>query len=198
MPKGLKPQILSQLRESSRVLAATTRLAPQIARAAEILNAAYRKGRKALVFGNGGSASDAQHFAAELVGRFARNRPPLPALALTVNASDLTAIANDFGFEDIFSRQLEAHGQEGDVAVAISTSGNSPNVLKAVAAARKLGLATVGLTGGSGGRLAGAVDVCVCVPSADIARIQEAHNAIIHLWCGFIEDALYEGSPKAH
>jgi len=197
MPKSLKPVIASQLRESSRVLAATARLAPRIAEAAELLLSAYRRGHKVLVFGNGGSAADAQHFAGELVGRFTRNRPPLPALALTVNASDLTAIANDFGFAEVFARQLTAHARPGDAAVAISTSGDSPNVLRAVAAARKLGVATVGLTGARGGRLKDAVEVCIRVPSSAVARIQEAHGAIIHLWCGIIEDAIFKhpGGP---
>jgi len=198
MPKGPSPLIASQLRESSRVLAATARLAPRIAEAARLLLSAYRTGHKALIFGNGGSAADAQHFAAELVGRFERNRPPLPALALTVNSSDLTAIGNDFAFAEVFARQLEAHARAGDVAVAITTSGNSPNVLRAVAAARRLGLATVGLTGGQGGRLKDAVDVCVRVPAESVARVQEAHCAIIHVWCGMIEDGLFAASPKAH
>ena len=198
MPKSFQPAISSQLRESSRVLAATARLAPRIAQAAELLLAAYRGGHKVLMFGNGGSASDAQHFASELVGRFPRNRPALPALALTVNASDLTAIGNDYGFTQIFSRQLEAHARPGDAAVAISTSGNSPNVLKAAAAARRLGLATIGLTGADGGALKDRVDVCIQVPSRQVARVQEAHGAIIHAWCEVIESALFAGSPRAH
>jgi D-sedoheptulose 7-phosphate isomerase len=198
MPRSLKPIVASHLRESSRVIAATASVAPQIAQAAELLLTAYRKGRKALIFGNGGSAAEAQHFAAELVGRFARNRPALPALALTVNSSDLTAIGNDFGFDDAFSRQIEAHARPGDVAVAMTTSGNSANVLKAVAAAKKMGLKTVGLTGAHGGRLKDAVNVCVRVPANDVARIQEAHAAVIHIWCSIIEDTLYATSPKAH
>ena len=151
-----------------------------------------------LVFGNGGSAADSQHFADELVGRYERNRPPLSALALTVNTSDLTSIANDFGYEEVFARQLEAHARPGDVAVGISTSGNSPNVLKALEAARKLGLKTVGLTGGSGGKLKDAVDLCVCVPSKTVARIQEAHITVLQILCGLVEDALFAEAPKAH
>jgi D-sedoheptulose 7-phosphate isomerase len=119
-------------------------------------------------------------------------------VALTVNTSDLTSIGNDFGFEEVFARQLEAHAKPGDIAVAISTSGNSANVLKAVAAAKKLGLLTLGLSGNSGGKLKGMVDLCVCVPSAKVARIQEAHITIIQSWCGAIEDALFPNAPKAH
>lgn len=198
MSKSLETTIKSQLRESSRAIAATARLAPRIAQAARILLAAYRRGNKALIFGNGGSASDAQHFAAELVGRFDRNRPPLPALALSANTSNITAIANDFGLDHMFSRQLEAQARPGDVAVAISTSGNSPNILHAAAKAKALGLSVIGLTGGKGGRLAAAADICLRVPTASTPRIQEAHIAIIHLLCGVIEDGLFPDSPRAH
>ena len=163
-----------------------------------MLVSAYAAGGKIMTFGNGGSACDAQNFADELVGRFERNRPPLPAVALTVNSSDLTSIANDFGYEEVFARQLTAHAKPGDIAVAISTSGNSPNVLRAAAAAKKLGLQTIGLTGASGGKLKAAVDLCVRVPSAKVARIQEAHIAIIQIWCGIIEDAMFPDAPKAH
>ena len=198
MPKALKALIASRLRESSRTLAAAARLTPEIAAAAELLLAAYRKGRKALVFGNGGSAADAQHFAAELVGRFERDRPALPALALTVNSSDLTAIGNDYGYDQVFVRQLEAQALPGDVAVAITTSGNSISVLKAAAAARRRKLTVIGLTGESGGRLKDLCDVCVRAPSTDTARIQEVHSAFIHAWCAAIESGLFPKSPKAH
>ena len=198
MPKALQALIASQLRESSRTLAATARLTPDIAAAARLLLNAYRKGRKALVFGNGGSAADAQHFAAELVGRFERDRPALPALALTVNTSDLTAIANDYGYDLVFARQLEAQARPGDVAVAITTSGNSANVLKAAAAARRRKVAVIGLTGAGGGRLQALCDVCVRVPATDTARIQEAHAAVIHAWCAALEAGLFPDSPKAH
>ncbi|MBI5629819.1 MAG: D-sedoheptulose 7-phosphate isomerase [Elusimicrobia bacterium] len=198
MPTNLKLKIASELKESSRVLSRTAALAPDLERAAQALIAAYRRGNKILSFGNGGSACDAQNFADELVGRFARNRPPLPALALTVNTSDLTSIANDFGYEQIFSRQLEAHAKPGDIAVAISTSGNSPNVLRGVETAAKLGLFTLGLSGQSGGRMKPLVDLCICVPSTTVARIQEAHIAVIQVWCGLIEEALFPKAPKAH
>jgi D-sedoheptulose 7-phosphate isomerase len=194
----LRETITGQLRESSRVLAATAKLAPDLEKAARTLVAAYKRGNKILSFGNGGSACDAQNFADELVGRFERNRPPLPALSLTVNTSDLTSIANDFGYENVFSRQLEAHAQPGDVAVAISTSGNSPNVLKAVASAKRLGLLSIGLTGRDGGKLKDQVDICIRVPSKTVARIQEAHITIIQIWCGIIEGSLFPDAPKAH
>jgi D-sedoheptulose 7-phosphate isomerase len=151
----------------------------------------FREGHKLLAFGNGGSASDAQHLCAELAGRYVRERPGLPALALTANTSDLTAIGNDYGFDRVFARLIEAHGSAGDVAVAISTSGNSRNVLEAVAAARQRGLATIGLCGRGGGKLAGCVDVPIAVPSENTARIQETHIAIIHVLCELVDDALF-------
>ncbi|MBI4676467.1 MAG: SIS domain-containing protein [Elusimicrobia bacterium] len=190
--------ISAQLRESSRVLAATAGQAPEIARAASILLAALRKGRRIITFGNGGSACDAQNFAAELVGRYARNRPPIDAVALTVNTSNLTAIANDFGYEEVFRRQLAALGRAGDAAVAISTSGDSPNVLLAVSAARRMGIRTIGLAGARGGKLKALVDVCVRVPSDTVARIQEAHITILQIWASIIEDALYPISRASH
>ncbi len=198
MTPDLRKTITSQLRDSSRVLAATAKLSPELEKAARALVAAYKRGNKILTFGNGGSACDAQNFADELVGRFERNRPPLPALSLTVNTSDLTSIANDFGYDQVFSRQLEAHARPGDIAVAISTSGNSKNVLKAAASARRLGLLVIGLTGEDGGKLKGFCDVCVRVPSKTIARIQEAHITIIQIWCGIIEGSLFPAAPKAH
>jgi D-sedoheptulose 7-phosphate isomerase len=198
MAAGLKARIASQLRDSSRVLASTARQAQLLEKAATSLIAAYKRGNKILSFGNGGSACDAQNFADELVGRFERNRPPLPALALTTNTSDLTSIANDFGYEKVFSRQLEAHAKPGDIAVAISTSGNSPNVLRAVESAKRMGLLVIGLTGDSGGKLKGLCDIAVCIPSKNVARIQEAHITVIQIWCGLIEDALFPDAPKAH
>ncbi len=155
--------------------------------AADVLVTAFGAGRKVLVCGNGGSAADAQHFAAELVGRFARERRAWPALALTTDTSILTAVANDHGFDRVFARQVEAHGQAGDVLVGISTSGGSRNVLAAVEAARARGLVTVGLTGCDGGALARAVDVHVNVPSASTARVQEVHITLLHVLCDLVE-----------
>lgn len=194
----MKKTIVDQLKDSGRVITATAKLAPTLEKAGQALVACYRRGNKIMTFGNGGSACDAQNFADELVGRFDRNRPPLPAVSLTVNSSDLTSIANDFGYENVFARQLEAHAKPGDIAVGISTSGNSPNVLKAVDSAKRLGLLTIGLTGEGGGKLKGLVDICVNIPSKNVARIQEAHITVIQIWCGIIEDALFPNAPKAH
>lgn len=191
-------EVQSQLRESAEVLRATADQAPQIELVGELLIRTFRAGNKLLTCGNGGSACDAQNFADELVGRFRRNRPPLPALALTVNTADLTSIANDFGYEHVFSRQLEAHAKPGDVLVAISTSGNSPNVIQALESAKRLKLATIGLTGKTGGKMKPLVGHCICVPSTVVARIQEAHITIIQILCELIEAALYPDAPKAH
>jgi phosphoheptose isomerase len=162
-------------------------------RAAYLLAETFRSKSKVLVFGNGGSAADAQHFAAELVGRFLLERPALPAIALTTDTSALTAISNDFGFERIFSRQVEAHARPGDAVVALSTSGRSANVLMAVDAAVAAGASTIGLTGTKGDELAGRVDVALIVPSSFPPRIQEAHLAIEHGLCAAIETLLFSG-----
>ncbi len=149
-----------------------------------------RSGGKILVFGNGGSAADAQHLAGELVGRFLRERPGLPALALTRDPSVITAIGNDMGFDAVFRRQVEAHGRAGDVAIGISTSGRSPNVVEALRLARQRGLLTVGLTGGGGGRLGGLVHYMIDVPSHDTPRIQEVHTVIVHILCQLVEEGM--------
>jgi D-sedoheptulose 7-phosphate isomerase len=162
---------------------------PALVEAAETLVIAYRAGHKALFFGNGGSAADAQHLAAELVGRYLRERRPLPALALSANSSAVTAIGNDYGYDDVFARQLEALSVVGDVAVAISTSGNSANVVKAVQRAKALGLGTIALTGSSGGRLRGLVDTLIAVPSEETPRIQECHILAGHILCDAVERA---------
>lgn len=150
--------------------------------------ASLKAGGKVLAFGNGGSAADAQHLAGELVGRFKRDRAALPALALTTDPSVITAIGNDMGYEAIFRRQVEAHGRPGDVAVGISTSGRSANVVEALRLARSRGLVTVGLTGGGGGRLPGLVDHLLDVPHTDTARIQEVHGMIVHILCEIVEE----------
>jgi len=168
--------------------------APAIERAAVCLIECFRGGGRLLAFGNGGSASDAQHLCAELAGRYVRERPGLPALALTANTSDLTAIGNDYGFERVFARLVEAHGRPGDVAVAISTSGHSPSVLEAVASARERGLVTIGLTGKGGGKLASRVDVPIVVASERTPRIQETHIAILHVLCELVDEALFPES----
>lgn len=145
------------------------------------------QGKKLMFFGNGGSAADAQHLATELTVRYKSNRKALPALALTTDSSTLTAIGNDFGFEYLFSRQIEAIGRKGDVAIGISTSGKSPNVLKAFQQARSQGLVTVGLTGGTGGHFPGNVDILLCVPSQTVARIQEMHITLGQIFCSALE-----------
>jgi D-sedoheptulose 7-phosphate isomerase len=157
----------------------------------QILVSALQAGNKVLLFGNGGSAADAQHIAAELVGRFAFDRPPLPALALSVNSSCVTAIGNDYGFDLVFSRQLEALARTGDVAIGISTSGNSPNVLNAISTAKKLGLHTVALTGKSGGKLLKSADHCICAPSNETPRIQECHILIGHIISELVEREIF-------
>ncbi len=152
---------------------------------------AFRAGGKLLLFGNGGSCADAQHLAAEFTGRFQRERAALPAIALSANTSDVTALGNDYGFEQVFARLVAAYGRDGDVAFGISTSGNSPNVLEAVREARQRGMRTIGLTGRGGGKLAPAVDVAIVVPSDDTQRIQEAHIAVGHALCELVEEALF-------
>jgi D-sedoheptulose 7-phosphate isomerase len=152
---------------------------------------ALRDGRKVLVFGNGGSAADAQHFAAELVGRYLYDRPALPALALSTDTSALTAIGNDMGYEAVFRRQVEAHGVAGDVAIGISTSGRSRNVIEALRVARERGLVTMALTGGGGGQLKDAVDYLIDAPTSDTPRVQELHGLVIHLLCQIVEETLF-------
>lgn len=153
---------------------------------------AYRGKQKILFCGNGGSAADAQHLAAELSGRFYINRPPLFAEALHVNGSYLTAVSNDFSFEDIYSRAIEAKCVPGDILIAISTSGNSPNILKAVAQAKKMGVITIGFTGQTGGKMMKLCDYIIAVPSIDTPRIQESHILIGHIICELVESALFK------
>jgi len=161
--------------------------------AADMLVRALRSGGRVLVCGNGGSAADSQHFAAELVGRFVRERQAWPALALTTDTSVLTAVGNDYGFDRIFARQVEAHGRHGDVLVGISTSGGSPDELAAVASARRAGMSCIALTGRDGGALGAAVDVHLNVPSASTARAQEVHRTLLHVLCDLVESELAEG-----
>jgi D-sedoheptulose 7-phosphate isomerase len=151
---------------------------------------ALRSGGKVLTFGNGGSAADAQHFAAEIVGRYLKQRPAWPAIALSTDTSILTAVANDFGYDAVFRRQVEALGKKGDVAVGISTSGRSPSVVSALAKAREMGLVTIGMTGEGGGKLAGQVDYLIEVPSPATPRVQEVHGLVIHVLCAIVEEAI--------
>ena len=171
-----------------------------VAKVSELLVDAFREGNKVLLFGNGGSAADAQHIAAEFVGRFAFDRPALSALALSVNTSCVTAIGNDYGFDRVFSRQIEALARPGDVAIGISTSGNSLNVVRAVSVARNMGVHTVALTGCTGGELKNAVDHCICVPSTETARIQECHILIGHIISELVEQTIFDdesGAPRS-
>jgi D-sedoheptulose 7-phosphate isomerase len=167
-----------------------------IAEVSERLVDTIRKGNKVLLFGNGGSAADAQHIAAEFVGRFAFDRPALPALALSVNTSCVTAIGNDYGFDLVFSRQIEALARPGDLAFGISTSGNSSNVLHATSVARKMGLCVVALTGCTGGKLKNVVDYCICAPSNETPRIQECHILIGHIISELVEETIFHEQSR--
>ncbi len=193
MVREVDPIVEISIRESLAVKQAILddhALQSRIARVGQMCVTALRKGHRILLFGNGGSAADAQHIAAELVGRFRRERPGLPALALTTNTSTLTAIGNDYSFEKVFARQVGAFGDEGDVAIGISTSGNAANVLRGIAVARAKGLLTVGMTGKKGGKLGKAAEFCLAVPAEATARVQEAHILIGHILCEIIDREL--------
>ena len=168
--------------------------AEAVARAADMIIGSVRAGGKVLVFGNGGSAADAQHIAAELVNRLNYDHPPIPAIALTTDTSIITSIGNDSSFDKVFERQVRALGRKGDVALAISTSGNSPNVLRAVEAAREIGVTTIALAGRDGGKLATLAELALVVNADSTQRIQETHITIAHILCELVEDALY-GQP---
>jgi D-sedoheptulose 7-phosphate isomerase len=184
---------MPSLTEHLNATAATlTRMAGQIGpaeQAAEKICSALQAGKKVVTFGNGGSAADAQHFAAELVGHFESTRPALAAIALSTDTSALTAIANDYSYDEVFSRQVEANVQAGDIVVGLSTSGNSKNVLAGIEAAKRKKAFTIGFTGGTGGKLKDAADLCICVPSPRTAHIQECHIALIHGICALIDQA---------
>ena len=176
-----------RLENDFKVVQDMRKIMPEVASAGLRVRTALEKGRKILICGNGGSAADSQHMAAEFVGRFVKERQSLPALALTVDTSLLTAVGNDYGFDCVFSRQVEGLGQEGDVLIAISTSGNSANVVKAVKTAKEKGIYVIALTGENGGILAKESDLCLAVPSQVTARIQEMHIMIIHMICEIAE-----------
>jgi D-sedoheptulose 7-phosphate isomerase len=167
------------------------RATQDVARAARLIIQAMRAGGKLLIFGNGGSAADAQHLAAELAFKMGRERAALPAIALTTDTSLLTAVSNDRSFHYVFSRQIAAIGRRGDVALAISTSGNSPNIVEGVRQARQMDLRTIGLLGGDGGRVASLVDIALIVPNTDTPRVQEVHIEVGHIICQLIEDELF-------
>src|SRR5512147_95794 len=187
----MKDFVLNAFAESAAVKQQFVRdHAGRIATVATLLVTAFREGHKVLLFGNGGSATDAAHIAAEFVGRYKRDRMPLPAIALATDIAAITCIANDYGYDELFARQVRAHGRKGDLAVAISTSGNSPNVLKGAAAARECGLTTIAWTGANGGKLAGLVDYPFVVPSTVTSRIQESHITLGHILCELVEEQL--------
>jgi len=188
--EALRDRVERILREHEEVARGLYSLAPDIARAAQAIQAALRGGGRVLLCGNGGSAADAQHIAAELVGRFARERGAWPALALNTNGAVLTALGNDYGFDKVFARQVEALGEKGDVLVALSTSGRSTNVLLACDAARSKGMYVLGLTGADGGELKSRCNLCLCVPSKSTPRVQEMHILIGHILCDLVEQAL--------
>lgn len=188
----MQGRIISQLRATAEVMGAIEReLTPRIAETVSLLAEAFRSGNKLLVMGNGGSAADAQHLAAEIVGRFKMERRGLPALALTTDSSILTALGNDYGFDLVFSRQVEALAAPGDVVLGISTSGTSRNVAAALELARSRGCRTVALLGRGGGTIAATVDLPLVVPSCDTPRIQEGHITVIHILCDLLEQELF-------
>lgn len=195
----LLARIAGHFTESANLkLSAVQVLSEPIARAGELLAGSLRGGGKALACGNGGSAADAQHFAAELVNRFEMERPPLAAIALTTDTSTLTSIANDYSYEQVFAKQLRGLARRGDALLAISTSGNSASVLEAVRAARELGVQVVALSGNGGGKMAGLLgpeDVHICVPHKRTARIQEVHLLVLHCLCDAIDFHLYGAQP---
>jgi D-sedoheptulose 7-phosphate isomerase len=191
MPHDRSAHVAQTLREAARL---HERVAAEsvdaVLEVADALLAAFGRGAKVLIFGNGGSAADAQHFACELVGRFLRDRRALAALALTADTTAITAIANDYGFDRVFVRQIEAHGRPGDVAVGISTSGTSANVLAGLQFAKSRGLKTVAFTGGKGGPIGAAADVHVNVPHEVTPRVQEVHRTLIHAVCDVVEQQI--------
>jgi D-sedoheptulose 7-phosphate isomerase len=192
----LKESVARSLKEGSDLrLKMAEAMAAEIATAATAIAEAFKAGRKLLLFGNGGSAAGAQHVAAMFMNRFLIERPPLPAIALTTDTSVLTSIANDYAFDEIFSKQVKALGKKGDVALGITTSGSSGNVLKALRAAKKLGMTTIALTG-EGGKAGALSDIALQIPSRSTPRIQEAHIAVGHILCDLTDKILFNGAGK--
>jgi len=192
-----KKFIVDSLNESSETkIKIKDQLQPALLKAVDILSDCYKNGNKLLLCGNGGSAADCQHIATELMIRLSHHiqRPALPAIALTTDTSNLTAGGNDIGFENVFARNVEGLGNKGDVLLAISTSGNSPNVIKAVEMAHKKGMKVIGFLGGSGGKLKDTVDLPIVIPSSNVQRIQEGHITVAHIICELVEQTLYSNS----
>ena len=190
VPVSQVDAVMTIWREHLEVANALPRIASDVATAVEMISASLSGGGTLFLAGNGGSAADAQHIAAELTGRFLRERRALRALALHGNSSAITAIGNDYGYDQVFARELSAHARPGDVLIAISTSGNSPNILRAVETARDAGMMVIGLTGETGGKMRLLCDVCLCAPSQRTARIQEMHITIGHTICELVEERL--------
>ncbi len=190
---NMKDEIIQAFRESADTKVRFIRQnSEDLIRVIKMLVEAFKAGHKILLFGNGGSAADAQHLAAEFVNRFQIERPPLPAIALTTDSSILTSISNDYGYADSFSKQIKALGREGDVAIGISTSGTAANVIKAVKTAKDMGIKTVGLTGRGGGELSALVDIALIVDSESVPRIQELHITIGHVLCEMVDQLLFQ------
>ncbi len=188
----MQDRIIKIFEESARVKTTFAREnAEKIVDVVRLIAQAFREGKKVILFGNGGSATDASHIAAEFVNRFLMERPPLPAIALNTDAAVLTSISNDYDYAQVFSKQLTALGHEGDIVIAISTSGNSPNVLKAVQVAKKNGMKTIALTGGTGGKLAPMVDYSFIVATKHTPRIQETHSTLGHTICEMVDEELF-------
>ena len=189
----MQDEIVQAFRESADIKMRFIRQnAEAVGRAVKMIVAAFKAGNKVLLFGNGGSAADAQHIAAEFINRFLIERPPLPAIALTTDTSILTSISNDYGFADCFAKQIKALGKEGDVAIGIYTSGTAGNVIKAMKVAREMGLKTVGLAGGDGGQLVKLADIALIVDAQSVPRIQEVHITIGHVLCDMVDRMLFQ------
>ena len=187
-----KEFLKSYLNDFSNLVKPNKVVVHKLVEVADLLKSTYDQGKKALIFGNGGSAADAQHLVGELVGRFYLERAPLPAIALTVNTSNLTAIGNDYSYNEVFSRQLRALGHEGDVAIGISTSGSSASIVNAMKIAKSSGLITIGLTGGKDSLVGDQSDLIIQIPSEDTPRIQEGHITAIHIICELVERSFAE------
>ncbi len=191
----MKDKITKIISESIKIKQNFLKNSTQISLLEEVIKKiveVYKNNKKLLCCGNGGSAADAQHMAAELIGRFKKERKPLNAIALTTNTSVLTAVANDYSYDLVFSKQVEAYGEKGDVFFGISTSGNAESVVKATQKAKEMGLLTIGLTGQNGGKLKNYVDYCICAPSDYTPRIQELHITIIHIICELVEEEIFK------
>lgn len=193
---GQEANIVKQIEDSIELKKYLRQETKNLVAMADLLVDAFRKGNKVLLFGNGGSAADAQHIACELAGKFYLDRDPLPAIALTTNTSSLTAIANDYSYEEVFVRQVKGLVKQGDVVIGISTSGNSPNVLRGIEEAKRLGVTTIAFTG-RGGRLSELAGYVLSIPSGDTPRIQEAHITAGHIICYLVEQALFGNKKSA-